>query len=65
VSCFQQQALTCIGGITHQNVAQVLATGISSVAVVTDLRADEVLQQRLTQFRRRLPAIRKEALEMV
>ena len=63
--CFQQQALTCIGGITHQNVAQVLTTGIESVAVVTDLRADDGLAQRLAQFRRVLPAIRQEALEMV
>ncbi len=65
VGCFQHQALTCIGGITHQNVAQVLTTGIESVAVVTDLRADDGLVQRLATFRRRLPAIRQEALEMV
>lgn len=65
VSGFQHQSLTCIGGITHQNVAQVLATGIGSVAVVTDLRADDGLSQRLATFRRVLPAIRQEALEMV
>src|SRR5690606_16630845 len=62
VSCFQNHPLTCIGGITHQNVAQVLATGIGSVAVVTDLRADEGLPQRLATFRRVLPAIRQGAL---
>lgn len=49
---YRQQPLTCIGGITHANAAAVLASGVGSVAVVTDLRHDAGLPQRLQQLRR-------------
>lgn len=49
---------TCIGGITHQNIDEVVATGIESVAIVTDLKDDRQLMTRMGRLRRSLPKIR-------
>ena len=49
---------TCIGGITHQNIDDVVGTGMSSVAIVTDLRDDRQLMSRMGRMRRSLPKVR-------
>ena len=51
---FEDETLTCIGGITTENVAEVAATGIASVALVTDLAGDAQLTQRLEHHRNAL-----------
>ncbi len=51
------QRLTCIGGITAANVAPVVATGIGSVAIVTELANDAGLPQRLADLRKCMPAL--------
>ncbi len=43
--------LTCIGGITEDNVADVVATGMPSVAIVTALTNDEGLAKRFERIR--------------
>ncbi len=55
--CSQNQDIptTCIGGITHENVDDVIDAGMSSVAIVTDLRDDKHLMTRMGRLRRRLP----------
>ena len=52
---------TCIGGITHQNIDAVMATGMESVAIVTDLRDDRQLMSRMGRMRRSLPKVRHHA----
>ena len=49
---------TCIGGITHENIDDVMATGMASVAIVTDLRDDRQLMTRMGRLRRSLPKVR-------
>lgn len=49
---------TCIGGITHQNIDEVMATGMESVAIVTDLKDDRQLMTRMGRLRRSLPKVR-------
>lgn len=51
------QPLTCIGGITADNIDQVLASGIHSVAIVTELRLDAGLPERFARLRQSLPAV--------
>lgn len=43
--------LTCIGGITEDNVADVVAAGMPSVAIVTALTNDEGLAKRFERIR--------------
>ncbi|MCD8521266.1 MAG: bifunctional hydroxymethylpyrimidine kinase/phosphomethylpyrimidine kinase [Saccharospirillaceae bacterium] len=56
---FSDQRLTCIGGITAANIAQVMASGVGSVAIVTELADDEALPQRLADLRQCIPALEK------
>ncbi|MCB2386614.1 bifunctional hydroxymethylpyrimidine kinase/phosphomethylpyrimidine kinase [Thalassolituus alkanivorans] len=59
VERFTDHRLTCIGGITTANIAQVMASGIDSVAIVTELADDEALPQRLADLRKCIPALEK------
>lgn len=59
VERFTDHRLTCIGGITTANIAQVVASGIDSVAIVTELADDEALPQRLADLRKCIPALEK------
>ena len=59
VECFTDHRLTCIGGITTANIAQVVASGIDSVAIVTELADDEARPQRLADLRKCIPALEK------
>ena len=54
---FAAQRLTCIGGITPQNIAAVAAAGIDSAAVVTALQMDDGLEQRLQRLRDYCPPV--------
>ncbi|WP_430462054.1 thiamine phosphate synthase [Thalassolituus sp. LLYu03] len=55
---FSARRLTCIGGITPDNLLAVASTGIESVAIVTALREDEGLEQRVHDIRRFFPPLR-------
>ena len=59
VERFTAHRLTCIGGITTANIAPVMASGIDSVAIVTELADDEALPQRLADLRKCIPALEK------
>lgn len=50
-----ERPLTCIGGIVPANIAQLVATGVDSCAIVTALRVDEELPTRHAQLRHSLP----------
>jgi len=47
----QEFPLTCIGGITTANIANIKKCGMPSAAIVTDLMMDDGLQQRHTRLR--------------
>ena len=47
---------TTIGGVCADNIAEVMATGIGSAAIVTELRHDGRLAERLARLREYLPA---------
>ena len=51
VSCFPDTQFTCIGGITQENAHRVWATGVQSIAIVTDLANDEGLEERIQKLR--------------
>ena len=46
-----RKPLVAIGGITRANAAEVLATGVDAVAVISDLLADD-LEERFDEWRR-------------
>ena len=56
---FATQRLTCIGGITPDNLEVVAATGITSVAIVTALSDDDGLAARVRDMRRFFPQLRQ------
>ncbi len=56
---FAEQRLTCIGGITAANIAQVMTTGIGSAAIITELADGETLPQRLADLRQCIPVLEK------
>jgi hydroxymethylpyrimidine kinase/phosphomethylpyrimidine kinase/thiamine-phosphate diphosphorylase len=47
----QEFPLTCIGGITTDNIANIKKCGMPSAAIVTDLMMDDGLQQRHARLR--------------
>jgi len=47
----QEFPLTCIGGITTDNIANIKQCGMPSAAIVTDLMMDDGLQQRHARLR--------------
>ncbi|ASP39496.1 hypothetical protein CHH28_12800 [Bacterioplanes sanyensis] len=59
-----QLPLTCIGGITDDNIAQVVAQGVDSCAIVTSLMPGADLAQRHARLRRHLPSVKKSSLEI-
>lgn len=57
--------LTCIGGITEDNISDVLACGVDSCAIVTALRPDADLVERHASIRALWPRVTAKALEIV
>lgn len=55
----QEFPLTCIGGITGDNIAHIRACGMPSAAIVTDLMPDDDLAQRHQRLRSYYPGTTK------